>query len=303
MLDAGGYWRPLAAVARLLEELGELAELLDGPGASGGELAGELADLWIITTALADQFLAAVPDPAGDLPGHRRPGASPVAGLVIAAGQIARVVNFYDGPKTPRPASELPTLKGAIGHFDVQLELLSGRLGLDLAKAVSDKLAGIRASGDMRRFAREASDPATAAVLEALPAELAGQRLWGAPADADAPVAELARAIVPSLTSFTKAAAAENLSAYVVGAPQTAGSGPLARWQRELMLELQLLDPRGMRDETSIGAGQLNFNGVALTAAILALGPRPPAAGGARALLVLAPGGGSVLAGPADDRS
>ncbi len=59
----GGYWRPLAAVARLLEELGELAEILMSPTPDAGDLAEELADLWIITTALADQFLWDVAEP------------------------------------------------------------------------------------------------------------------------------------------------------------------------------------------------------------------------------------------------
>ncbi len=66
MLAAGGYWRPLAAVARLLEELGELSELLFVGDEPAGGIAGELADLWIITTALADQFLD-----RGGRPGER----------------------------------------------------------------------------------------------------------------------------------------------------------------------------------------------------------------------------------------
>jgi NTP pyrophosphatase (non-canonical NTP hydrolase) len=78
MRQVGGYWRPLAAVARLQEELGELAELLmtctpdieqhaadlaeRWPSELAEQCASELADLWIISTALADQFLGAVAD-------------------------------------------------------------------------------------------------------------------------------------------------------------------------------------------------------------------------------------------------
>ena len=44
MIAAGGYWRPLAAVARLLEELAELSELPDEPGTELGWRAGRPVD-------------------------------------------------------------------------------------------------------------------------------------------------------------------------------------------------------------------------------------------------------------------
>lgn len=109
LAHVGGYWRPLAAVARLLEELGELAELLQGTAQERAELASELADLWIITTAVADQFLGEVAEPGSRPPGARgsqdddaRTADAPDAQLrplVVAAAQIARIVNYYDGPK------------------------------------------------------------------------------------------------------------------------------------------------------------------------------------------------------------
>ncbi len=301
MLEAGGYWRPLAAVARLAEELGELAELLEGPRAPVDELAGELADLWIITTALADQFLIAVPDPATGSPDGRPGGASPAARLVITAGQIARVINFYDGPKPPRRPGELPSLTAVMGEFHRELGLLSGRLGIDLARAVDEKLARVRAGADMRRFERDASDPSTAAILGALPPGSAPLRAWGAPADPSSPVAELARALVPSLSSFTRAAVAEGLAAYIVGAPWPAGTEGLARWWAELVRELELLDPRGTGEPAATGACGLSFNGMRLNATTLALEGAATANHSARALLVLAPADGGVLAGPGGD--
>jgi NTP pyrophosphatase (non-canonical NTP hydrolase) len=290
MLQAGGYWRPLAAVARLLEELGELLELLEGPGRPAADLAGELADLWIITTALADQFRI---DVAALQAVRRAPGGASVAGLVIAAGPIGRVVNYYDGPKTPRVPGELPSLAEAIGDFQAELGALSETLGVDLPAAVSDKLAAIGASADMRRFARETSDPSTAPVL----AQLAPGRLWGAPLPLapDAPAA--AAALAPSLAAFTRAALPEGLAGYVIGAPAGLDSPELGAWVSDLLAELRLIDPAGAGGPVEPGAWGLSFNGLELAGEILpAVGPHPRPA----ALLLLRPVGG-VLLGPADD--
>src|SRR5947209_7312422 len=108
MIAAGGYWRPLAAVARLLEELGELSELLYSGGEAPDGLPEELADLWIITAALADQFLAEV-----DEPGEVAAAEVDLGALVAAAGPVARVVNHYDGPKVPRSGEPMPTVQGS----------------------------------------------------------------------------------------------------------------------------------------------------------------------------------------------
>src|SRR3954447_2546569 len=115
MIAAGGYWRPLASVARLLEELGELSELLE-TSTEGEDLGGELADLWIITTALADQFLSEVEEP-----GTGSEATADLGMLLAAAGPIARVVNHYDGPKVPRTGEPMPTLQGSIAGFHMSL--------------------------------------------------------------------------------------------------------------------------------------------------------------------------------------
>lgn len=222
MIAAGGYWRPLAAVARLLEELGELLELLEeGPAA---ELGGELADLWIITTALADQFLAEVPEP-----GTARSGSTETDGarLVIAAGPIARVVNHYDGPKVPREGVPMPSLRSSIAEFHRVLGALATALGVNLDDAVRSKLAAIHRRGDIERFARDGFDPSTAAVLGRLgdlPALALPARLWGAPElPASGSPGEWAAAIFASLEMFAKAARPEGLEGYVIELSPDAG--------------------------------------------------------------------------------
>jgi len=297
MLEAGGYWRPLAAVVRLLEELGELVELLDGMRPDPGHLAGELADLWIITTALADQFRITVAEPGA---GPRRAGSVSPAALVAAAGPIARVVNHYDGPKTPRATDRLPSLTEAIGRFHAELERLSAALGVDLTEAVADKLRVIRAGPDMGRFTPEDSDPSTAAVLGLLAPGAEQSRLWGAPGpDVRAPVGERAAALLPTLLAFTKAARPEGLDGYVIGAPSPPGSAELEHWLDELLEELRRRDPQG----PSEFAGGLRFNGLELRVAVLPVCDRAPGgAPPAEALVLLGTGDGGVLGRPAGDR-
>jgi NTP pyrophosphatase (non-canonical NTP hydrolase) len=219
MIAAGGYWRPLAAVARLLEELGELLELLeDGPAP---ELGDELADLWIITTALADQFLAEVTEPGTDAGDESETDG---ARLVVAAGPIARVVNHYDGPKVPREGAPMPSLTGSIAEFHRSLGALAAALAVDLGDAVRSKLAAIHRRGDIDRFARGGFDPSTAPVLARLAVEPSAdglpERWWGAPElSATGSPEEWAAAISGSLEMFAKAARAEGLEGYVIECP------------------------------------------------------------------------------------
>jgi hypothetical protein len=219
MIAAGGYWRPLAAVARLLEELGELLELLDGEATQ--ELGGELADLWIITTAMADQFLAEVPEPGTDVGEAREMDGNR---LVIAAGPIARVVNHYDGPKVPRKGVPMPSLTESIAEFHRALGTLAGKLGVDLDDAVRSKLLSIHRRGDIERFDRHGFDPSMAPMLARIaldpPAVALPARLWGAPelSAGDSPL-EWAAAISGTLEMFAKAARPEGLEGYVIELP------------------------------------------------------------------------------------
>src|ERR1700678_3543096 len=166
--NIGGYRRPVNAVARLLEELAELGQELTTAG--GEELAGEFADLWIITTCLANQFNVVLADGTNGTNGtaKERPADGEATGfvrLVEDAGRIARVVNYYDGPKNPRSLDGFPTLTAAIKSFHRTLRTLAISRGVDLDAAVDSKVtaAGER---DRGRFALS-YDPSTADSLRA----------------------------------------------------------------------------------------------------------------------------------------
>jgi hypothetical protein len=273
MRHVGGYWRPLAAAARLLEELGELADELAKE--TTPDLGGELADLWIITTAMADQFVCPIADPP--VRGPVVVAEVPFAELVEAGGRIARAVNYYDGPKTPRTLEGWVPLGNAVRAFHAVLSNLAASLGVDLRLEVASKLDSIPAA-DAGRFG-SAHDPSTAASLDAFaqvrsstPCPYADQaRLWGAPQWEAAGVTANVQALVPSLTSFTTAAAHEGLDGYIVHGPNASTMERLADWLRDLLVELSAQDPAGepvMKPPIHRRGWQFSFNGARLFVAV-----------------------------------
>lgn len=220
MAHLGGYWPASAGVLRLLEELGEVAELLDQDNPSG--LDEELADVWIISTVVADQFLAAVEPLTASVAAPA--GAPTFASLVAAAGQIARVVNYYDGPKAPRTRAGWTGMKPAIDTFHSTLHAFAAAGAVDLRAEVAGKLAQSRAI-DAGRFART-FDPSTAPVLDRVRAarpDLAAARLFGAPDWADGPFELGVAALRSTALTFTKAAGPERLDRLVVPLPASVG--------------------------------------------------------------------------------
>lgn len=244
----GGYWRPLAAAARLLEELGELGEHHIASDHNYAELGGELADLWIITTAMADQFLARVPEPETHRP-RETSSADQFPHLVVAAGRIARIVNFYDGPKNPRSLDGWMSLEQAVTRFHRALADIAHAQQVDLRQAIEEKLAAIPILDD-GRFRRN-HDASTASVLR----RFAGvqtttlcpyaktARLWGAPEWSSRSFDGNADTIVPSLTSFAKATVPECLDAFIIPGPPFVAMAELAAWFRRLLVELSRRDP------------------------------------------------------------
>jgi hypothetical protein len=304
MARVGGYWRPLAGVARLTEELGEVAELLQSPSLDRGELASELADVWIITTALADQFLGAVAEPGSQPAGERKGDGHGLAAstasdeglgaLVICAGQIARIVNYYDGPKTPRSFEGWPSLSDAVAELQRALAHVARAQDVELAAAVAGKLRAI-SERDSQRFARAEHDPSTAPCLEhfrvaaasAWGAQIEEARLWGGPAWSAQPLAANAAAIAPTLSSFTRAAPRERLHGYVVAGPALDMTQAAGDWARATLSALAARDPRRETQATAPSGGptrgaapatgaspMLTFNGVRLSASVLTA-PQP----------------------------
>jgi NTP pyrophosphatase (non-canonical NTP hydrolase) len=275
LMQLGGYWRPLAGLARLLEELGELAESAGGGAADRHELASELADLWVISTVLADQFLGDVLEP--DAYGLQASGSS-LADLVATAGPIARIVNYYDGPKTPSSLQGWPSLNAAVKDFHRVLAGLAAAYDVELGRAVSEKLDAIR-QRDAGRFEHDLNDPSTAASLVRFrslrgsmsdPADRAA-RLWGAPAWREGRFAVNVEALVPALRSFARASRRERLDGYLIEGPPSASVDHLRRWHTRLARELSRHDSQRRihgAAAQSRSSSQFSFEGLPLAATL-----------------------------------
>ncbi|MGJ7452723.1 hypothetical protein [Aquipuribacter sp. MA13-13] len=137
----GGYWSPAGAALRLFEELCELKLAVDG---KDGSIAEELADVATITLCLANQFqIDAWPEVA---PEDAR------LNVWKFAGQIARIVNHYDGPKALKLTEEHSLLSLALPGMLTAVRSLSKRLEVDLEEVLMTKLKKM-VRRDKNRFA------------------------------------------------------------------------------------------------------------------------------------------------------
>ena len=275
--SVGGYWPPLAAVARLLEELGELAEIVENPSTYTAAIGNELADVWVITTAIANQFnidLSRYPAKAIDL-SDEEPTALGI--LLQRAGRIARTINYYAGPKTPRRFDDWSLLGPAIADLHSALGILAKTHNIDLDSAIHGKIRLSR-SRDAGRFTA-GFDPSTAATLNRFQKSMANTacpfarhaRLWGAEEwRATRTFSHNVDLIVPTMISFTKAALLEGLDGFVVqigGQEHVDTMHGLSETFRHLLSALADRDPQtnpGLHGDIERPGWQFQFNGLRL---------------------------------------
>src|SRR5580658_4632099 len=165
----GGYWRPLAGAVRVLEEIGELSECLFATSSQPirEALVCEIADLWIITTAIGNQFRILL----NSAPASNAAAATALVDediireLLRQAGHLARAINYYDGPKTPRSFEGWVPLRCSIPALHRALYQLAAHHDLNLDAAIDYKLGEIP-KRDGGRFAAS-YDPITSPSLAA----------------------------------------------------------------------------------------------------------------------------------------
>lgn len=280
----GGYWRALSAVARLLEELGELSAELESGDRDAA--ASEAADLFVITTCLANQYCAdlaqeyrriGLPVRSDALRGLAPPGRSPrrhYLHLLSAAGAVARTVNAYEGDKRPKAGEEVPTLSASVARLHRALFFLAAVLRVDLVAQVEAVLARTL-TRDAGRFAVR-FDPAAAGTLarfETIRSQIRcpfarRAKLWGAPDwDPAASPGRNLRAVLPHLERFTRISRHEHLDGFVLEIPGP-GRGEtvevLARTLRATLGWLARHDPirqNCLQREVAAPGWQFTFNG------------------------------------------
>ncbi len=277
--ELGGYWPPISAVARTLEELGEFAEAYSqfNLGSSDQNIAEELADLWIITACIANQFCISVPDDGAAFRKSQMSLDEDMTDLFAQAGQIARAVNYYDGPKPPRSLHNWIPLAKVIRRFHGSLYSIAEKYKIDLDLTIDQKLA-ISRTRDKGRFA-DSFDPSVASSLARFEPITRNTKctfapvahLWGSPDWIEAlSLRENVRLIVPHLVRFTKCAQPEGIDGFIIdfSEPSTTFNIPaLARNFRELLHELADQDPtvnRSFRGTVDKVGWQFTFNGTRL---------------------------------------
>lgn len=234
----GGYWRTLSGLARVTEELGELAELLLTEEKDPDTVGGELADVFIISTCLANQFAtdltkeyAELGLPALinelDLSGEVGSASFHFLQLSQTAGSVARIINHYDGDKPMKVSEEQISVGKQLALFHQHLFQFAAALETNLFKYVGSTLAK-NLQRDKNRFALT-SDPVTeksvshycdAMNLENTPFKQ-GFRLWGAkPWDNDQSIQENLNRFNDSIQRFVKCAAIEGLDGFVLETPK-----------------------------------------------------------------------------------
>lgn len=213
----GGYWPPLSGVSRILEELGELHDAFLKNDAA--EMKKELADLFIISTCVANQYCAHLKNIA--IKNSVTINVSLLLSqLVIQAGEIARRVNHYEGPKIPKKGENFKNIEELISAFHMTLFILADVMDINLMQAVKTKLLQAK-KRDQGRFPL-CFDPCSSSAV-ALYKEIYGEKntkCWGAP-EWDLNISLQANILnsKESFKRFLKIAKFENLNAFVWSIP------------------------------------------------------------------------------------
>lgn len=182
----GGYWVALASLARISEELGELAAAIaDG---HKGQIRREAADVVVASVALANQYALDL----GSIESDSSANSNPLHGALINAGQISRATNRFEGSKPPKPGEDSGLLAA---EFVSLFNFLAQVAGCSTVRLFETAVDGVRSNilRDAKRFDGRI-DAVTSPARDAFVAfalaegELVGPQIgvWGESTQADA---------------------------------------------------------------------------------------------------------------------
>lgn len=229
--SVGGYWPPLGGLARVLEELGELAVAVGGSTSHSPSLASiseECADLFVITTCLANQYCCSLWDSYRDLQTIDSAPSEASVGLELTAhcGELARTINLYEGEKSLKPDEKITPIGQAVASIHRELISFGLAYGFSLQEVVLNSLIA-KKRRDAGRFIRK-YDPSDAlsvrrfrVIQDNTQCPFARTaRIWGAPDwDPTKVIAENATELASHLRRFAKIAPHEKLDGFVVEIP------------------------------------------------------------------------------------
>ncbi|WP_167331089.1 MazG nucleotide pyrophosphohydrolase domain-containing protein [Exiguobacterium oxidotolerans] len=213
----GGYFRPLSGLARLIEEVGEVGEALEKEDMT--LLCAELVDVLMISTCLSNQYVTDLASEHQQLKTEQDEVDASFYRLVHEAGQVARVMNGYEGDKPPKKTDATLTVGTSLARLQRELFRFARPLGLDLLKEI-DRTNEKNLVRDSKRFALT-RDPITEATIDHYRSATGSEeRLWGAPVyEAERSLEENVQQALPSLRRFLRCARTEGIEAFVLEAP------------------------------------------------------------------------------------
>lgn len=228
----GGYWRPLSGLARLLEELGEINEIFLEKELDIQKLAEELADLFIISASIGNQYCMDLNkeltilkhsykiDKLYQLPPNYK---NPYQGLMEVAshcGQIGRIINHYEGDKKKKTTERSQRVAQEIAKLHLQLVQLSNYYQIKLFEVVEEVLKR-DLKRDLNRF-HITFDPTTASSLDRFKLlkekqSRNSEKLWGSSDwDPEKGLKQNLLEALPTFVRFCKIALNEELDGFVL---------------------------------------------------------------------------------------
>lgn len=147
----GGYWIPLSGLARVMEELGELGELILKKD-FGDEFSTELSDVMIITICVANQYCARLGIPQAHQEDISRFSLEELyLSLAKDCGEFARIVNSYEGNKKLKPTEHPATIEKQAAEICFDIISIAEKMNLDIVQLVEKTMLKVR-KRDKDRF-------------------------------------------------------------------------------------------------------------------------------------------------------
>ncbi|MBP9777676.1 MAG: HAD-IA family hydrolase [Rickettsiaceae bacterium] len=269
--NVGGYWAPEFGLARLFEEVSELFRCFIDNSGNFGE---EIADIFIISTCLANQYCSNLSNQTkhkveiSDIQ-------SLINQLVIITGEISRTVNCYEGRKLIKANENIHSIEELISKLHSVLFTIAESKNVNLYQEICKKI--IKRTPNHTTSVISAYDPSSSLsantfklIQKRIPCVYANNaKMWGAPEWlCNESIDYNVNNLVSSLSRFSKICSNEGLDVYVVAAPAVYGENiaVLAKFLKSLLFAIANSDKTNncMQQKIDDPQWQYTFNNTRL---------------------------------------